>query len=939
MAADEGGKTAYFALAAFGDADNREQTNAHALRSLWIDIDIGEQKAIEGKGYATRDLALAALDAFIAKGFPDYSYLVNSGRGLHVYWVLDRDAPKAQWQITADAFQRAWQGAGLIADPVSADSARVLRCPGTHNRKFAPLPVEVLEATGEVHQIAALHEASARLAPIAQPVVAMAANAAELETNDDLLAGLHQREAHLSAIVKKCQQVRQIAQTQGKTCSEPLWYATVQLARHLVNPSEVAHYMSQGHPGYEPDAVDRKLAQLEERDIGPTTCAKFQTLNPAGCQGCKWKITSPIQLGEKPPEPVQAAITVQELELTESGAELVTRELKPPVEPPSGFMFTEDGTVAEVFDDKGVPHWRVIFPGQIFPTRVFRAPGRPLEMEVYSCRGGTGEVNKFTVAAVKVGEAKEVRGALMQHIMIDSANATHLQKLLNGMGMAIQARERTGHSVRQFGWQMGDPASARHFVYGRVRFRPDGVDRNIAVDETAETMADRLCMPSGSMNGARQGAALFARQGAQMHQAVYLTGLAGVFAPFTGAQNFAILSLVNREGGEGKTTNCDAALSHWFNPVLTRSTTRDTQNAMYNTMSSRGTLPVFIDEVTNAKPDVVVDLLYTASQGREKARMESSGARQREPLPPWKCPVMTTSNISVKQLVRAVRGDASALDSRVIEMRYQRLDLEPADRTLIGRVFYENYGWTGPAVAQHVAQHYDSYAQAAEMVRAKLLEALGWDGADRFWLNWGVGVLLGCRAMATLKLADYPLGPLFLYVVDLIRQQRQHKDAERRGCVDVLAEFLAENAGKIIVGYKVPGASENAARLATAYDQGRVTAIVGRTQLDEHVLYLHPGALRDFCTAKGYDYRSTLADFAENGLLAKSYVSQVLPDGREVRSTDVPVRYSLGRGTPMACAPAKVVALSLDHVALRGHRDDALQAMQGPGTKVVYANA
>lgn len=929
---DEAGKTVYFALGAFGPADNREQANVHALKSLWMDVDVGEDKAAQGKGYATQEAAMEAIESLVDKGFPDYSYLVSSGRGLHVYWVIDSDTPKAQWQIAADAFQRAWQGLGIIADPVSADSARVLRAPGTTHRKAAPLPVSVIEVTGELHRIADLHAAAMALSP----VPAQTSKVAQLETNDDLLANLPERQAWLSAIAAKCGQVKGIAQTRGKDCSEPLWYAAVQLARHLVNGVEVAHYLSDGHPDYDAGAVTQKLEQLESRDIGPTTCDKFRTLNPAGCQGCKWKITSPIQLGEKAPEPAKARILVQELEVTENGAEIVERELTPPVEAPRGFMFTESGTAAEVFDDKGIASWKVIFPGQIFPTRVFRAPGRPLEMEVYSCRDGTKEVNKFTIPAVKVGEAKETRNVLMGHIMIDSTNATHLQRLLNGMGMAIQSQVRTGLSVRQFGWQLADPATARHFVYGRIRFSPDGVERNIAVDDSVESLADRLCVPAGSMAGAVEGASLYNRPGAQMHQAVYLTGLAGVFAPYTGAQNFAVLSLVSKIGGEGKTTNCDAAMSHWFNPQLARSSPRDTQNALYNTMSARGTLPVFIDEVTNAKPEVAVDLIYTASQGREKARMEQSGAKQRDPLPPWKCPILTTANMSVKQLVRANRGDASALDARIVEMYYTRIDLPPQDRSRITTVFYENYGWTGPAVAKHVASRFDEYAKMAELLRAKLLEQMGWDGADRFWLNWGIGVLMACRAMNVLGLAGYNLSDLFKYVAALILQQRAQKQSELRSGVDILAEFLAENAGRVVVGYKVDG-HEGAARLNTVYDQGRVTAVVGRTQLDERIMYLSPAAVRDFCTDKGYDYRSLVAEFAEIGLLARSIVVDQ-KDGKPVRSPDVPTKYSLGRGTPMASAPSKVLALSLEHTALRGHLADAETAVKSQGIRVVTAN-
>ena len=926
---DAPGKEVYFALGAFGDVDSREAANVHTLKSFWLDMDCGE-----GKSYPTRDDAIAALNAFCTRGFPDYSYLVKSGHGVHAYWVLDRELPKAQWQIVANAFQSAWQSFGLKGDPVSADAARVLRCPGTHNHKFGgSAAVEILDTTGEVHRVEVIQHASMQFAPVKPAASALGA----LESNDDLLANLPQRKAYIQPIAQQCRQVATVAANKGQHCSEPLWYAVIQLSRHLENGREVAHFLSSGHADYNPASVDDKLAQLEAKDIGPTTCAKFKSLNPSLCEGCKWNITSPIQLGEKAPEPAPSVIVRQVADTNEAGeTEVRTEELAAPVPMPKGFMQTAEGAAAQVFDEKGIPSWKVIFPGVIFPMRIFRAPGRPLEMEVYTCLNGTGEVKEFKMPVTRLGEARETKNELLQNVMIDSQNGAMLQKLLNGMGLSIQHQSRTGRSVRQFGWQLGDPEVRQHFVYGTTRFSPAGVERGIPIDGSLE-LPSQLCHNAGSLAGAVEGASLFNRPGAQMHQAVYLTGLVGVFAPFTGAQNFAVLSLVSRVGGEGKTTNCDAAMSHWFNPILVRSSPRDTQNATYNTMSVRGTLPVFIDEVTNTKPELAVELIYTASQGREKARMESSGAKQREPLPPWKCPILVTSNMSIKQLVRANRGDASALDARVVEMQYSRLDLTPPERVAIGRLFYENFGWTGPAVAHHVATNFDNYGKAAEIVRAKLLEALGWDGADRFWLNWGVGVLLACRAMNALKLTSYDFNQLFGYVTWLILQQRTQKEADLRTASDILAEFLAENSGRIIVGYKSNG-REGATRLVTLGEPQRVAALVGRSQLDEQVLYVAISALRDFCTSRGYDYRSFVGEAASERLTATTRVVDTKPDGKPVWDA-VPPTYSLGRGTPLASAPTKIVAFSLNHIALRDHMNDARSAAAlSQSIKVTYAD-
>ena len=82
---DHDGYDAYFALATFGDNNSRKADNVSHLKSLFLDLDCGE-----GKPYATQHEAIKALQEFCrALRIPKPSVIVNSGRGVHVYWVLD----------------------------------------------------------------------------------------------------------------------------------------------------------------------------------------------------------------------------------------------------------------------------------------------------------------------------------------------------------------------------------------------------------------------------------------------------------------------------------------------------------------------------------------------------------------------------------------------------------------------------------------------------------------------------------------------------------------------------------------------------------------------------------------------------------------------------------------------------------------------------------
>lgn len=147
------GHNAYFAMARYETPENRTAANAAGASGFWLDIDCGADKAGTGKGYASKKEAAAALGEFITHaGLPVTSHIVDSGNGLHIYWVLNREIPKAEWQSAARKLKSLTEHYGLLADPTrTADIASVLRVPGTKNWKDHANPKNVtLKSAGSV---------------------------------------------------------------------------------------------------------------------------------------------------------------------------------------------------------------------------------------------------------------------------------------------------------------------------------------------------------------------------------------------------------------------------------------------------------------------------------------------------------------------------------------------------------------------------------------------------------------------------------------------------------------------------------------------------------------------------------------------------------------------------------------------------------------------
>jgi hypothetical protein len=122
---------------------------------LWADLDFYRTA---WKGTKPHDVAFAALRRIDDEDMPLPSYVVHSGRGLLVSWLLDKPLPRQalpRWQACERRLINALRGFG--ADSNAADAARVFRLVGSVNSK-AHEAVECIWKSGVVHQFEELCE-------------------------------------------------------------------------------------------------------------------------------------------------------------------------------------------------------------------------------------------------------------------------------------------------------------------------------------------------------------------------------------------------------------------------------------------------------------------------------------------------------------------------------------------------------------------------------------------------------------------------------------------------------------------------------------------------------------------------------------------------------------------------------------------------------------
>ena len=306
----------YFALATFGDEDNRLAVNARYVKSLFIDMD----------GYVSKKDAALALHAFLDKTGLDTlgtPYVVASGGGLHCYWPLTEAVPIESWKPVAENFKRLCKQEGLAIDmTVTADAARVLRVPETTNfkKKYAtPRPVRLLtqgdtfsfDILAELVRdklVGSVYEAQATPSlnlPGARPSAATPVSATSVKLFENSVTKF--KPIWLATQNDRgCGQLANYVEHAQEEGMEPIWRGLLSWTKVCEDGNKAAVWLSKMHP-YEPERMNQKLQSIK----GPYPCIKMDSENPGICPTCThWgKITNPLILGR------ELAVEVEEKEI------------------------------------------------------------------------------------------------------------------------------------------------------------------------------------------------------------------------------------------------------------------------------------------------------------------------------------------------------------------------------------------------------------------------------------------------------------------------------------------------------------------------------------------------------------------------------------------------------------------------------------------------
>lgn len=777
---DDNGKTKWY----------RTQEHATKFKTLCFDLDVGDNK------YSSQKEAVTALLATLDELSIPYPMIVSSGNGLHCYWPLHTEIDKAKWVMLSEALCTALQAHGFTFDASKIkDPSMVLRPIGTHHKKQEPWKeVKIIYGADLIFDVADLSDILAEWVGKAKPKTAAPKSsvaAAILGPNNDVV---------LDKVIENCNQVNMLATSggfvdaAGNQVEEPMWRASLGLAKYTTDPEEAVKRLAGDHPDFDLDANMKKLEGW--KGTGPTTCATFEQHCPEGCIDCPYKgsITSPAQLSGKTTDVVD----------TQEGEERH-------IEMPDGYIIRDNSIYkeVEVESEQTLPdgstqinktvefhivshypmHVTGIFRNQETGESTFRlAVKHPMEgwseedHEVDVLSGGQAFAkflhNRQIFDAKNIGQQEKARIYILDYLS------------------KVQSMSPSGIDYVNFGWQKDGSFLCGNLVIGGVQ---DGVDRRL---KGAAQRFDDVIVRSGTREGWVSAMKTLNKPEAKTLRMVMLIAMGSVLSRAAGNCT-GLVSIYSHKTTTGKTLALYALNSMFGHPKELLLQHRDTANAMYKIRGVLNQLPCTIDELTTVNAERAVELTYDFSSGVEKNAM----TQQRELRDParWTGPTFITTNNSFVQQFDIAQTNDSALRARCLELVHddRRLvekdedGVSPAD--LFVDELFEHHGWAYPELVKTVME-LGGDKHLWKQLRPKFITKFGtvFRAVDKYAepmliTGWIVGTIA-----KSLGLISFDIDRVVKDWIEHLHMAHDYTDSHTTDAIDIVGQYLQENNDQII---------------------------------------------------------------------------------------------------------------------------------------------
>ena len=854
----------FIALGSF-DGFSRKAEDCLYLRSFFIDIDVGESK-----DYLTKEEAHAALHELIdATGLPD-PMVVDSGGGVHAYWIMDEDIPKDEWKVFAEKFKSLCLEHIKIDPKVSADAARVLRCIDTLNYKFDPPRLtELLNDELQVYSYETFKEFLGEDTPV-NNILAAIPKGLDEETRS--IAKTDNYESDFMKIAERslegsgCNQIKHFLENPN-SISYDEWFSGLSIAKFCANGDEMIHLFSEDYKGYDRQATIDKAAEIE----APHRCEQVFAANwPDRCKGCKHrgKINTPIQLGKTLKSANPASNPNIETDKTESvRAQSDTQKvpdfpdfLKPYVRGMNGGVYFNPPP--KVGKD-GKTHYEdpiMVSAHDLYPiARLYsHLDGECLQMRLVLPFDGDREFLMPMKSVYAQDKFKEIMSS--NGVLFSPKGVEHLMSYIVKWGQYFVSTQEAQQMRQQMGWTVStddpDVFQDGSFVVGAREISAKGIEE-VPVSPYCRGVAKHL-VKLGSFDKWKTSAQALDEEGFEMHAFGMLCGFASPIIGFTSTSGVVVS--FQGKSGSAKTGSLYAALSVWGNPKEL-SVFDATDNAMIGRYLALKNMMLGVDETSNTHPKALAQLIHRVSHGKAKLKMQGSVNAEREYEMFASLIGFFTTNQSVYSALESFKGRPDGEAARCIEFLIHK----PKPLAVNGRrgkeifdVFRKNYGHASePYLSTIYAKwSHERITDRTEYWVEKFRSDFGVLNEYRYYENLVGAVFTAGEIVNETGMIHLNLDRIYHVVVRemiIIRDKvikLNHTDYDV-----LLGEFMNKyQTGMLAI-------KDNKIHMEPR------TSLVGRAELNENMVYISKPEFRKFLNEKQISSREFEFEMKEKGIL------------------------------------------------------------------------
>lgn len=784
------------------EGHSRKADDCVALRSFFIDLDVGAEK------HPDKDAALEELQRLLDEtGLPE-PVVTDSGGGVHAFWLFDRDIPRDEWKPYAEKFKALCLSHVHIDPSVSADVARIMRCPDTYNHKLEQKrPTAFLVDEFPVYNWEEMKEFLGEPEVRNQDVLASVAKGLDDDTR--AMLKLDNFAKNFDVLAEKslqgsgCNQIANIL-SNSATLEEPLWWAGLSIAKFCDDGATAIHKMSEDHPEYNYEDTEEKANRLP----APRTCEWFLSNYPEHCEGCphKGKITTPIILAKefKPAPATNKEESIRQDESTKTVPDF-PEFLFPFMRGMNGGIYYQPPAKYNKQGEKIEHDPILVLPHEFFPVRRMfsKHDGECLLMRLELPRDPIREI----LVPMKHVYAQDQFKALMSSngVFASAEKLPHLMNYVIKWGQYMQLTDKAEMMRMQMGWteEISDAEwEKRSFVIGKKEVLHTGEVIDAPASPFVRGIA-KFLVPQGTYERWRESADYLNKPGFELHAFAMLCGMASPYMVYTSTSGATVCLL--GKSGTAKTGAMYAGLSVWGNPK-DLSVLEATDNGMVGRFLGLHNIPLGVDEISNKDPKILAQLVHKISHGKAKIRMQGSVNAEREYEMSASLIGLMTTNQSAYGKLEILKANPDGEAARLIEMLIKRPPLLDDDGgTNLGRHIFDafrlNYGHAGPRLIQAGLRRGDSYIrERIQYWDEQFVKGFGEDVTYRFYQNLMSAVGMVGELAHNEGIIDLDINRVFNEaLLEMITIREKVVKVNRTDYPSVLGDYVNKNLGNILV--------------------------------------------------------------------------------------------------------------------------------------------